>query len=151
MHHLCVSIIITKMDGFSYNNIFETKGIEYLIIIAFLLMIIPFWIIINKEASIKSQFRNAIGILSEGILRIPKGLLFNKNHTWTHLRKSGVAEVGIDDFLLHITGEVKFTDLKAPGSLINRGDLLAEIDQKGRYLRYIRRFQEGLQIQTCQL
>ena len=41
------------MDGFSYNNIFETKGIEYLIIIAFLLMIIPFWIIINREASDK--------------------------------------------------------------------------------------------------
>ena len=62
------------MDGYSYNNIFETKGTEYLIIIAFLLMIIPFWIIINKEASIKSRIRNAIGILSEGILRIPKGL-----------------------------------------------------------------------------
>ena len=64
------------MDGFSYNNIFETKGIEYLIIIAFLLMIIPFWIIINREASIKSQIRNAIGILSEGILRIPQGTSF---------------------------------------------------------------------------
>lgn len=123
------------MDGFSYINIFETKGIEYLIIIAFLLMIIPFWIIINKEASIKSQIRNAIGILSEGILRIPKGLLFSKNHTWTHLRKSGVAEVGIDDFLVHITGGVKFTDLKAPGSLINRGDLLAGIDHEGKILK----------------
>jgi glycine cleavage system H protein len=123
------------MDGFSYINIFETKGIEYLIIIAFLLMIIPFWIIINKEASIKSQIRNSIGILSEGILRIPKGLLFSKNHTWTHLRKSGVAEVGIDDFLVHITGEVKFTDLKAPGSLISRGDLLAGIDHEGKILK----------------
>ena len=55
------------MDGYSYNNIFETKGSEYLIIIAFLLMIIPFWIIINKEASIKSGIRNAIGILSASI------------------------------------------------------------------------------------
>jgi glycine cleavage system H protein len=123
------------MDGFSYNNIFATKGIEYLIIIAFLMMIIPFWILINKEASIKGQIRNALGILSENILKIPKGLLFNKNHTWTHLRKSGVAEVGIDDFLLHITGEVKFTDLKSPGSLISRGDLLAGIDHEGKILK----------------
>jgi len=123
------------MDGFSYNNIFETKGIEYLIIIAFLLLIIPFWIMINREVSIRSQIRNAIGTLSEGILRIPLGLLFSKNHTWAHLEKSGVAEVGIDDFLLHITGEVKFSNLKTPGSFIRKGELLASIDHGGKSLQ----------------
>jgi glycine cleavage system H protein len=123
------------MDGFSYNNIFETKGIEYIIIIAFLLMIIPFWIVINRQVSLKSQIRNAIGILSEGILRIPKGLLFNKNHTWVHLGKSGVAEVGIDDFLLHVTGELKFTGLKEPGSFIRKGEVLATADHNGKILK----------------
>jgi glycine cleavage system H protein len=123
------------MNGFTYTNIFETKGIEYLIIIAFLLMIIPFWIVINKEVSIKTQIRNAIGILSEEFLRIPLGLLFSKNHTWVHLEKSGVAEVGIDDFLLHITGDVKFSNLKAPGSTINKGELLADIEHNGKILR----------------
>jgi glycine cleavage system H protein len=123
------------MDGFTYNNIFETKGIEYLIIIAFLLIIIPFWIIINKEVSIKSQIKNAIEILTEGILRIPPGLFLSRNHTWAHLEKSGVAEVGIDDFLLHITGEVKFRNLRDPGSFINKGDMLADIDHDGKILR----------------
>jgi glycine cleavage system H protein len=123
------------MDGFSYYNIFETKGIEYLIIIAFLIMVIPFWFLINREVSVKSQIRNAIGILSEGILRIPLGLLFSKNHTWAHLEKSGVAEVGIDDFLLHLTGEVKFTNLKDPGSFIEKGELLADIEQEGKKLQ----------------
>jgi glycine cleavage system H protein len=123
------------MDGFSYNNIFETKGIEYLIIIAFLLMIIPFWIMINKEVPIKSQIRSAIGILTESILKIPSGVFFSKNHTWLHLEKSGVAEVGIDDFLLHVTGEVKFINLKAPGSFIGKGDLLAIIDHDGKFLQ----------------
>ena len=37
------------MDGFTYYNIFDTKGIEYLFIIAFLILLIPFWIIINKD------------------------------------------------------------------------------------------------------
>jgi glycine cleavage system H protein len=123
------------MDGFSYNNIFETKGIEYLIIIAFLLMIIPFWIMITREDSVKSRIRSALGILSEGILKVPLGILFSKNHTWAHLEKSGVAEVGIDDFLLHITGEVKFNNLKEPGSYINKGDLLADIDHNGKILQ----------------
>jgi glycine cleavage system H protein len=123
------------MNGFSYNNIFETKGIEYLIIIAFLLLIIPFWLMINRKVSVKSQIRNAIGTLSEGILRIPQGLLFSKNHTWTHLEKSGVAEVGIDDFLLHITGVVKFSNMKTPGSFIRKGELLASLDHSGKSLQ----------------
>jgi glycine cleavage system H protein len=123
------------MDGFSYNNIFETKGIEYLIIIGFLLLIIPFWIIINKEVSIKTQIKNAIGVLSESILRIPFGLMYSKNHTWAHLRKDGVAEVGIDDFLLHITGAVSFNNMKVPGTFIRKGELLADISHNGKILR----------------
>ena len=123
------------MDGFSYNNIFETKGIEYLIIIAFLVMIIPFWIIINRRNAMQGQIRKAIGILSAGILRIPQGLFYNRNHTWTHLEKSGTAKVGLDDFLQHITGEVKFSNLKKPGNFINKGELLADIDQNGKLLQ----------------
>jgi glycine cleavage system H protein len=123
------------MDGFSYNNIFETKGMEYLIIIAFLIMIIPFWIIINKEAGVSRQIHKALGILSAGILRIPQGLFYSKYHTWTHLEKSGNATVGMDDLLLHLTGEVKFRYLKEPGNFINKGELLADIEQNGKILQ----------------
>jgi glycine cleavage system H protein len=123
------------MDGFSYNNIFETKGIEYLIIITFLLMIIPFWMAINRQSGIRAKIKKAAGILSAGMLRIPQGLFYSKNHTWTHLEKSGIAEVGIDDFLMHITGEVKFSKLREPGYFINKGELLADIDQNGKHLQ----------------
>jgi glycine cleavage system H protein len=65
------------MEGFSYNNIFDTKGIEYLIIIGFLFLIIPFWILINKQAEVKMKFKKTIGILSDSILKIPRGLFYN--------------------------------------------------------------------------
>jgi glycine cleavage system H protein len=123
------------MDGFSYNNIFETKGIEYLIIIGFLLLIIPFWIIINREVSVRAAIKNTIGILTASVLRIPMGLLFSMNHTWSHLGKTGIAEVGLDDFLLHITGDIRFNNLKAPGSIIRKGELLADINHNGKILR----------------
>ncbi len=123
------------MDGFSYHNIFETKGIEYLIIIAFLLMIIPFWIAINRRSGISGKIKKAIGILSANILRIPQGLFYSQNHTWTHLEKSGVAKVGLDDLLQHLTGEVKFSNLKTPGNFINKGELLADIGQNGKLLQ----------------
>lgn len=123
------------MDGFRYINIFETKGIEYIIIIAFLIMIIPFWIIINKQTGLERQMKKALGILTAGILRIPKGLFYNRNHTWVHLERSGSATVGLDDFLIHATGEIKFKSIKKPDDFINKGDLMAEIVQSGKILR----------------
>jgi glycine cleavage system H protein len=122
------------MDGFSYSDIFATKGLEYLIIIAFLVLLIPFWIMLNKQVKMTRQLKNALGILSANILRIPQGLFYSKNHTWMHLEKSGAAKVGLDDLLLHITGEVKFSHLKNPGDMINKGDLLTEINQNGKLL-----------------
>lgn len=123
------------MEGFTYNNIFETKGIEYLIIIGFLLLIIPFWIFINNQNAVKAKIKKAFGILSESILRIPKGLFYSQNHTWAHLQKSGNAMVGLDDFLLHITGEVRFKNLKGQGDFIHKGEIMAEVMQDGKTLQ----------------
>ena len=123
------------MDEFTYVNIFETKGIEYLIIIAFLIMLIPFWILLNKQGKLTRKFQKVFGVLSANILRIPQGLFYSKNHTWTHLEKSGAAKVGLDDLLLHITGAVKLINLKNPDDYINKGELLAVIDQNGKQLR----------------
>jgi glycine cleavage system H protein len=123
------------MDGFTYINIFETKGIEYLAIIAFLILLIPFWLLLNKKGGINNQIRKASGNLSSNILRIPHGLFFSKNHTWTYLEKSGAARVGLDDLLLHITGEVRLRYYRNPDEMIDKGDLLVEIEQKGKILR----------------
>lgn len=122
------------MEGFSYTNIFETKGIEYLIIITFLLLIIPFWIMINRRSSIKRTVGRAAGILSAGVLRIPHGVFYSKNHTWAHLEKSGNAVIGLDDFLIHATGEVRIADLKESGTYIKKGEQLALIEQEGKHL-----------------
>jgi glycine cleavage system H protein len=123
------------MDGFTYNNIFETKGIEYLVIIAFLLLLIPFWISLNRQVKIKKQMRKAMGMLSLGILKVEQGIFYSRNHTWAYLEKSGIAKVGLDDLLLHITGEVKVRHLKNPGESIRKGELLAEMDQNGKSLQ----------------
>ncbi len=122
------------MDGFTYSNIFETKGIEYLIIIAFLILIIPFWILLNNKAVIVRKIQQSWDVITADILRIPQGLFFSKNHTWAHLEASGNASVGLDDLLLHLVGQVKITHLKNPGEKIKKGELLAEIDQNGKTL-----------------
>lgn len=123
------------MEGYSYTNIFATKGIEYLVIIAFLTLLIPFWVILNKQSKITKQIQKVLGNLTANILRIPQGLYFSQNHTWAHLQESGIAKVGIDDLLLHLTGNIKFNNLRNSGEIIKKGDLLTEIDRNGKILR----------------
>lgn len=123
------------MDGFTYYDIFQTKGIEYLIIIAFLALIVPFWVFVNKKKNIVALVQNSLGILTTALLKIPQGIFYSKNHTWTYLEKSGSAEIGIDDWLMHIAGKAKFTQLKQAGDEIKKGELMTEMVNKGKVLR----------------
>jgi glycine cleavage system H protein len=123
------------MDGFSYKNIFETKGIEYLATVAFFTILIPFWVFLNRQVKTKKQTQKSGGVLNINSLRIPQGLFFSKFHIWSHLGVSGVAKVGLDDLLLHMIGEVKFNQIKQSGEKIRKGDLLAKIEHKGKILK----------------
>jgi glycine cleavage system H protein len=123
------------MDGFSYSDIFETKGIEYIAIIVFFLILIPFWIILNQHGQIQQKIRRVLNVLSFDILKIPQGIFHGKNHTWAFLEKSGSASIGLDDFLLHTTGLVGLKNLKEPGEMINKGDLLTELVKDNKTLK----------------
>lgn len=122
------------MDGFNYNNIFESKGIEYIAIIVFLILLIPFSILLNKQKRIARQIKKGLRYLSANILKIPQGIYYCKNHTWAYLEKGGAARVGMDDLLLHIVGEVQFKNLKNQGDSISKGELMAQLDQGGKML-----------------
>ncbi len=123
------------MEGFSIVDIYDTKGVEYLFVIGYLLVLIIFWNVAKNPQRIYRQIREAVTTLSAKIFRIPQGIYFNRNHTWTHLGESGEAKVGLDDFLQHVIGSVKLTNLKNPGDAINKGELLTEINQNGKLLK----------------
>ncbi|MCU0408677.1 MAG: glycine cleavage system protein H, partial [Bacteroidales bacterium] len=125
------------MDGFTYNNIFDTKGIEYIIIIGFLLAVIPFWLLLNRKAPLAAEIRKRIGVLTHSALRIPMGIFYSSNHTWTYLEKSGSARIGLDDLLLHLTGNVVVTPVAVGGTRIRRGDVIAEITSGDRRLKVL--------------
>lgn len=125
------------MEGFTYTNIFDTKGIEYLAIIAFFLVLIPFWILLSKPVRIGEKIRRTIEFLTSRSFRVPQGLFYSKYHTWAHLEKSGLAKVGMDDFLSKIVGGIKKITLRNPGEYIRKGELLAVINQDGKTLNIV--------------
>ena len=122
------------MEQFSYSDIFDTKGIEYIIVIFFLLLIIPVWRMLNRPLKQQSRVGETLQALTLSALRIPQGLLFNRNHTWSFLEKSGVASVGMDDLLLHLTGGVELKYLKEQQERVKRGEAIATISQAGKEL-----------------
>ena len=122
------------MDGFSYINIFDTKGIEYLIVIGFLVLFIPFWRALNKPVTARARYREAMGVLTPELLRIPQGLHYCKSHMWTHLKKSGYAHVGLNDLFLQLIGEIELENFKNPGERVKKGDLIAKVSQGSKEL-----------------
>ena len=123
------------MEEFTRVDIYDTKGMEYLFVIGYLLILIIFWNVMKNPKAIITSIQNAIGTLTANILRIPQGIFFNKHHVWTHLGESGTAKVGMDDFLQHVTGKVKLSNLKNPGETIRKGDIMTEIYQDGKRLK----------------
>ncbi|MFH0758132.1 MAG: hypothetical protein V2B15_12665 [Bacteroidota bacterium] len=121
------------MEQFVYSDIFDTKGIEYIIVIAFLILIIPFWMLLNRPVKMK-EVSSALQAITLQALRIPQGLFFSRNHTWSHLERSGVASVGMDDLLLHLTGGIELQYLKERQERVKRGEPIARICQQGKEL-----------------
>jgi glycine cleavage system H protein len=117
------------MEGFTYQNIFDTKGIEYIAILVFFALLIPFWLVLNR----KSVSGKKVSQLIEGLtylgLRIPKGIFHSINHCYAYLEKSGYASLGADNLLLHFTGEVEFSALKGNGEFLQKGEAFAILRQ----------------------
>lgn len=125
------------MEGFSYTDIFETKGIEYLIIIGFLFLIIPFWYFLTRPAASEAVVKKAAGVLSVSSLKIPMGIFFSRNHTWAYLESSGMAKTGLDDFLIRVAGPVRVNFLKKEGETVRKGQPVAELVHDGKTLKVL--------------
>ena len=124
------------MEGFTYQNIFDTKGIEYIFVILFLTVLIPFWLLLNRRSKKASLVKEAFAISLDS-LRIPRGVFFSRNHTWMHMNKSGSAKVGLDDMLMHAAGQVNIDFKVGSDSPVIKGELIAEIEQGGKKLKIL--------------
>lgn len=64
----------------------------------------------------------------------PKGLFYDKSHTWAFMESNGAVKVGIDDFLQHITGPITKVKMQNTGEKIKKGETLFSIIQYGKQL-----------------
>jgi glycine cleavage system H protein len=107
------------MEGFRFIDIFATKGIEYLIVIAFLAAFIFF----SRYLSYRSdREKEEGGIVPAGNFRVPEGLFFHQGHGWLRRETSSVGTVGLDDFAQKLVGKVDSVEMPAIGTRLAQGD-----------------------------
>ncbi len=73
-------------------------------------------------------------MLNENSVEAPKGIYYDRTHTWAFMEKDGNVRVGIDDFLQHITGALTRVKMKAVGEKIRRGEKILTLNQNGKQL-----------------
>jgi len=72
--------------------------------------------------------------LNENTILAPKGIYFDKTHTWAFMETDGNVKVGIDDFIQHITGTLTRITMKAVGESVRKGEKIISIIHDGKQL-----------------
>jgi len=108
---------------------FPTKGIEYLLVIGYLLLLVPFtWALLGRRPTprtvpVRAGAARAPGSWSPGVwFPLPEGLHFHRGHTWALPEGAGVFRVGMDGFALRMLGRPEALDLPRPGTTVEQGE-----------------------------
>ena len=109
------------MEGFSYVDMFATKGIEYLLVIGFLLAFILYFRMLNKKtgAEAKAAVRTANTPLDW--FHLAKEAFYHQGHSWAAPIEANTVKVGIDDFAQKFLGAPEKIHLPQIGSRVEQG------------------------------
>ena len=120
------------------NDTYAILKMVFLIILAFGVIGFIFdWVsrpFRKKKEDVPDTDPALLPFFDEESVIVPKGLYFDKTHTWAFMEKDGTVKIGIDDFLQHITGPLSRIGMKPAGVKIKKGDPLLTIIQKGKQL-----------------
>jgi glycine cleavage system H lipoate-binding protein len=68
------------------------------------------------------------------IINAPRGLYYDKTHTWAFMEAEGQVKVGVDDFLQHITGTLSQIKMKKAGEKVRKGEKILTLIREGKQL-----------------
>lgn len=92
-------------------------------------------IFLHKKRQLSGRSgKHAPAYFSKGTVNLPKGLYYDKTHTWAFMENDGMVRIGIDDFLQHVTGPITRIEMRKPGEKVRKGDMILTIIQKGKRL-----------------
>ena len=109
-----------------------------LIFVAFIVLCITVELLVkfvrNRKIKVPANSTVTSRVFNEASVSAPGGLYYNKTHTWVFMEKSGIVKIGIDDFLIHITGPLSRVKMKHSGEKIRKGEPAFTLVQNGKQL-----------------
>ncbi len=87
----------------------------------------------NKEL-IESENIEMAQSFSENSISAPRGLFYDKTHTWAFMEKDGLVKIGIDDFLKHVVGTITQLKMRVPGEKVRKGEIILTIIRDGKQI-----------------
>ena len=134
---------IDKLFMPQMNPEVTSAGISpFLILSIIIVTILLFFYLIDSVIRFVKRKRSAEPVsgsvlkvrLDQNALLVPKGLFFDRSHTWAFMEQNGLVKVGIDDFLQHITGSLTRIKVKSAGEKIKNGEYILSIIRNGKQL-----------------
>ncbi|PKN56426.1 MAG: hypothetical protein CVU56_16160 [Deltaproteobacteria bacterium HGW-Deltaproteobacteria-14] len=110
-------------------EMFSTKGTEYLIILAYLAFLIPFWMLLNRSGVVRRAARVVVDWF-----RVPDDVGFHPGHTWAARVGDRRVRVGLDDLAQAFVGSPEAITLPAAGTRLARGERGWSLTVDGREL-----------------
>ncbi len=93
------------------------------------------YLIAKKQTKVTENIiANDQKVINESKVTIPKGVYFDKTHTWIFMEKEGIVKIGIDDFLQHVTGNYTRIKMKNPGDLVKKNEQILSLIQNGKQI-----------------
>jgi len=105
------------------GDIYATKGIEYLVVIAYLLVMAgAVWGVGRTRAAVRGRSnRRAQALRLDPWFSLADGYRFHQGHSWVAATDGDVVTVGVDDFAAKALGEPDAVELPAAGTAIAQG------------------------------
>lgn len=111
------------------GELFATKGIEYVLVITYLLLLVGGWkFVFPKSARARTTQEHG---------GVPDGYFFHQGHTWAELVDERTVRVGIDDFAQKAIGHASEFVLPTPGTPVNQGEAGWEVRRAGEYFAMV--------------
>lgn len=111
------------MENLEYLDIFATKGIEYLAVIIFLIILALFWKLLNRPVVkiAASELGKVLKLSLIDWFYVAEDFYYHQGHSWVAFESSNVVRIGIDDFAQKLLGKPSYIKLPKVGSKIVQG------------------------------
>ena len=112
--------------------------LSWILALGAIILILLFAVLYNlkrtKRATIEGEDIEITPALNENSILAPRGLYYDKTHTWAFMEQDGMVKIGIDDFIKHVTGPLTQLKMKSPGERVRKGERILTIIRDGKQL-----------------